>query len=309
MSIWRAEDGRVRSGWVVLVFGVLTVAAGFGLSLVAVIIGAVVLKLQGLTISVETLMPGHGADSWNMLIASWPTLGAAVVASLVCHRVFKEQVGLKRQRAGAFVGLGLGLGLLALTLAVVVPAVVGVGTLQLTTLPALAVLGGAVTHLLVLSPQSVAEELLMRGVPLRALSRGTHPVAAAVLTSSVFGVVHANNPGASWVAIANVALVGLWFAALTFKTGTLWCSIGLHVAWNFCEGVVFGQPVSGLAPGRTLFTATWPHAASFWSGGDFGPEASGWTTVLLVAATVVTVLWPTSRAPAAVPEAASVPSS
>jgi len=41
--------------------------------------------------------------------------------------------------------------------------------------------------------------------------------------------------------------------------------------------------------GNSLFVAGWPTKASFWSGGDFGPEAAGWTAVVLAIGLGLTV--------------------
>jgi hypothetical protein len=51
-------------------------------------------------------------------------------------------------------------------------------------------------------------------------------------------------------------------------------SIGLHIAWNFCEGVVFGLPVSGDKEGASIVAIQQLGPARF-TGGEFGPEA-GW---------------------------------
>jgi hypothetical protein len=88
--------------------------------------------------------------------------------------------------------------------------------------------------------------------------------------------------------------VGVWFGVLTARTGSLWCALGLHLSWNFCEGFVFGQPVSGLRPGASLLGGT-VGEAGFWSGGGFGPEAAGWTAVLLLLAIGLCLLWPVAK--------------
>jgi len=55
------------------------------------------------------------------------------------------------------------------------------------------------------------------------------------------------------------------------RTKQLWLSIGIHIGWNFFEGVVFGFPVSGLNVYHLIrITVSGP---ALWTGGEFGPEA------------------------------------
>ena len=55
------------------------------------------------------------------------------------------------------------------------------------------------------------------------------------------------------------------------STKQLWLPIGLHIGWNFFEGVGFGFPVSGLDIYHlTRITVSGPE---LWTGGAFGPEA------------------------------------
>jgi membrane protease YdiL (CAAX protease family) len=272
-----AED-RVRSGWVVAAFSALALVIIFGLNF----------ALDALGLGAPVML-----DDPRIGWLTWPTLLGALAATALGHFAFKEPVGLARERAGKhfMAGLGAGTGLLAV--ACVVPAVAGVTSLTWSAVSPVHFIAVTALHVVCVAPTAIAEELLLRGVPLRALSRGLNPAVAVVLTGLVFGGLHLMNPSASLVAALNVALVGVWFGAVAVRTGSLWMPFGLHVGWNFAEGVVFGQPVSGLWPGTALFAASWPREAGFFSGGDFGPEAAGWTAVLLALAIAATVAWPT----------------
>jgi len=272
-KVFIGQTGQVRSGWVLLAFGALTALTQWPLG-----------------IAFRGLFPaGDGPvllDEWQIAAFTWPTLFSSLFATAVCAKVFREKVGLERPRLFYF-GLALGGG--ALLLAVGVPTLLGYGTLSAPEHALSVVFVSGVMQLITVGATSVGEELLFRGLPFQALARGTHQSVAIGSTSLLFGLGHLNNPNSSLVAASNVALVGIWFGLLAWRY-SLWATIGLHVAWNWFEGFVFGQPVSGLTPGPSLFHATWVHQRGFWAGGDFGPEASGWTTVILTFGIVLVLL-------------------
>ncbi len=115
------------------------------------------------------------------------------------------------------------------------------------------------------------EELLSRGYQLQNLADGINLTWGVIISSAVFGILHLGNPGASWVSTLGIFLAGVFLAYGYIRTGRLWLSIGLHIGWNFFEGVIFGFPVSGLDVFRlTRITVTGPE---LWTGGAFGPEA------------------------------------
>jgi membrane protease YdiL (CAAX protease family) len=115
------------------------------------------------------------------------------------------------------------------------------------------------------------EELLSRGYHLQTIAGGLNTFWGVLLSSVIFGGLHLSNPNASPVAAAGIFFAGVFLAYACLRTGQLWLSIGLHIGWNFFEGVVFGFPVSGLSIYHLLrITVTGP---SDWTGGAFGPEA------------------------------------
>jgi membrane protease YdiL (CAAX protease family) len=125
------------------------------------------------------------------------------------------------------------------------------------------------------------EELLTRGYHLVNLSEGLNwgflgkrraIYLAVFITSLAFGSFHVFNPNASWVSTVNIALVGLIFSLGMIFTQRLAIPIGLHIAWNFFQGNVFGFPVSGMRNGATLI-ATETLGPDWLMGGFFGPEA------------------------------------
>lgn len=144
---------------------------------------------------------------------------------------------------------------------------------------------------------AVVEELLVRGVILRLLWRAFGPVVAFAVSAALFGLGHAFNPGATVISVVCIALeAGIMLGALYALTGRLWMSIGVHAAWNFTQGYVFGAAVSGGNFGPSLARSLAHGDASVWlSGGGFGPEAS-LPALLVCTAVGLVALWLAARA-------------
>ncbi|HMG47631.1 MAG TPA: type II CAAX endopeptidase family protein [Allosphingosinicella sp.] len=119
-----------------------------------------------------------------------------------------------------------------------------------------------------------AEELLFRGILFRYLERTAGSWAALALTSALFGGAHLFNPNASPIAAAAIAIeAGILLGAVYMLTRRLWAAIGLHAAWNFTQGWVFGLPVSGTGGGNG-FVHGQLSGPEILTGGAFGLEAS-----------------------------------
>lgn len=149
---------------------------------------------------------------------------------------------------------------------------------------------GAIALLGFSAAAAVTEELVFRGVLFRIVEGWIGTWAALVLTGVVFGLVHLFNAHATlWGAIAIAVEAGGMLAAAYAATRTLWVPIGLHFAWNFAEGGIFGTGVSGTdAPAGLLHGVTSGPTAL--TGGEFGPEASVYSLLAGVGATIV-FLW------------------
>ncbi|MFH2039574.1 MAG: type II CAAX endopeptidase family protein [Chloroflexota bacterium] len=115
------------------------------------------------------------------------------------------------------------------------------------------------------------EELLSRGYHLQTLAAGTNFPIGLILSSIIFGILHVTNPNASWISTLGIILAGLFLGFGYMRTRQLWLPIGLHIGWNFSEGVVFGFPVSGWN-GFQITNSNFA-GPQLWTGGAFGPEA------------------------------------
>lgn len=137
--------------------------------------------------------------------------------------------------------------------------------------PLQTVLNGTLSALVVFLFVGWSEELLSRGYHLQTLASGLNLFWGVLISSAVFGLLHLGNPNATWLSAAGIFLAGLFLAFGYLTTRQLWLPIGLHIGWNFFEGVGFGFPVSGLDIYRLArITVSGPN---LWTGGAFGPEA------------------------------------
>jgi membrane protease YdiL (CAAX protease family) len=141
---------------------------------------------------------------------------------------------------------------------------------------------------------AVSEELWARGFVLRQLSRARGRWRAAAGTGLAFGLMHWGNLGATWLAVFNVALVGVWLAFTVFRTGSMWMAVGFHFIWDLLQFAFWGEPLSGAAGRASVFTRL-PSADALWTGGDFGPEAGLPNTVMMAALILLFALWPERR--------------
>jgi len=207
-----------------------------------------------------------GALDLPMLVA-----GAVVPLLYIAYvRIVERRRVAELATAGAgkelLQGFVLGVALFAVTLAILCIAGIasitrGDGWLALAN-----GLGVAVAAALV-------EETLVRAIFFRIVEESLGSVIALVASAALFGVLHAFNPGATLVSTVAIALeAGVILAAAYMYTRRLWMAIGLHAAWNFTEGGIFGASVSG-SDAHGLFAS---HFAGppILSGGAFGPEAS-----------------------------------
>jgi membrane protease YdiL (CAAX protease family) len=133
------------------------------------------------------------------------------------------------------------------------------------------VLGELIASLVVFIVVGYQEELLSRGYQLQNLVAGLGLPFGLFVTSAIFALLHAANPGASLLSTAGILAAGYFLAYGWIRTGNLWLPIGVHIGWNFFQGTIFGFPVSGTGGFHLLqHTVTGPPVVT---GGVFGPEA------------------------------------
>lgn len=119
------------------------------------------------------------------------------------------------------------------------------------------------------------EEIAFRGLFFRLFEKWLGSWSALAITSAFFGGAHLFNPGATWLAAVAIAFeAGIMLGAIYMITRRLWAAIGLHAAWNFAQGGIYGIAVSGGASSGLLVPGSTKGVSTLITGGDFGAEAS-----------------------------------
>ena len=245
--------------WRIIHFPPMTLVVAFG-----VMAGASVIA-TGLAAAVGARSNGQWAIIGGSIVAAVFMLAYIGFGRLVEHRQLSD-VSLK----GALVELlaGLAIGALLFSLVVAVIALLGgyhvVGTRPASVL--YPIIGLSIVS-------GVTEEIMLRGLFFRIIENWLGSWVALALSAALFGALHLGNPNATLVAGGAIAIeAGVMLAAIYMVTRRLWAAIGLHAAWNFTQGGVFGIPVSGFdVQGLLVPRIT---GSELLTGGDFGAEAS-----------------------------------
>ena len=273
-SVFRGPDGTVRGGWKALLFAL---GAGF--------CGSAAGNLRPL------------AGPW--LPAAWFSFAAFLGLTWACLELEGlplGSVGLRLDRRwarlfllGALGGCGL-MGLMALG------AYLG-GGFHLARNPQ-AGLGTLLAGAWLFLAVAFSEELLFRGYLFQRLCQGIGPWPAQLLVAILFAAVHWSNPGMAgatraWASL-DLVLAGILLGLCYLRTRSLALPIGLHLGWNWAQGVLLGFGVSGM-PSAGWWTPVFHGGTAWLTGGRFGLEASLPCALVAAAACLALVRMPASE--------------
>ncbi|AJK50323.1 CPBP family intramembrane glutamic endopeptidase [Burkholderia plantarii] len=261
-DLWFGAAG-LRSGWAALLYAAI-VAALMALADLAAARFDLPFRLQG------KLTAAH------QFVFELAMCGAVLVATRVMSRVDRRSwldFGLRASGRVRHLLLGSLCGLVAVSTIMALLVATGGTTLTYSGGSLTAALEAGLTWALAFALVAAAEELAFHGYVFFRLARGTHPSAAAVLTSLAFGLSHMSNHGENLGGIVPVVIYGFVACLAIWRTGSLWWVFGMHATWDWAESFLFGAPTSGLMPARSLLES---HAMGpVWlSGGTVGPEGS-----------------------------------
>ena len=129
--------------------------------------------------------------------------------------------------------------------------------------------------------QGTTEEVVARTWLLPQLASRTNLKLAVLISSLFFTLLHMGNSGLTPLSLVNLFLFGVAMSLYLLKTDTIWGIGGIHGAWNFAQGNLFGVLVSGQSSGTSIMKFT-PQGNQDWlSGGSFGIEGSIMSSIIL----------------------------
>lgn len=133
--------------------------------------------------------------------------------------------------------------------------------------------GSLVDNLSMFLLVAVCEEIIFRGVIYKCVEERFGMIWALVVSGLLFGFVHISNAGATVFSSVAIAIEAGVMLGLAYSYGrSLWFPVGIHWAWNFFEGPIYGTEVSGNKVDSLLLSHI--SGEELISGGSFGPEAS-----------------------------------
>ena len=254
-----SDEPRLRAGWRLLIQTILYLVLG--------IVAFIISSSLGLGGSVTSIL--------DQIISLFVVTLSVYIARRWLDKKSFESLGLKLTQQ-TWIDILAGIGITFVQMGFIYFVMLGLGWLTFSGFawqfdPINVVITNVVTFLVVFIFVGWNEELLSRGYHLQTIASGINLFWGVVISSAVFGLLHLGNPNATWISAAGIFFAGIYLAFGYTRTKQLWLPIGLHIGWNFFEGVGFGFPVSGLDIYPLLrIDVTGP---VLWTGGAFGPEA------------------------------------
>lgn len=291
---WNGTEARLRAPW--------RVGATLSLLLLAAVVVAPLARLlTGLD------APGSG---WDLVVLAGAFLGLSVAVvglSWVVDRRYTRDLGVALSgrwyrdcAAGLAVGGAMATAVVAALLATGTASVAGTvtGREAQLTVTGVGPLASAGLWALFYAGAATLEEVAVRGYLLvnaaeglsGRLGRQRGVLAAVAVTAGLFGILHASNPGGTILGLLNVTLAGVLLGGAYVLTGRLAMAVGIHAAWNFAVGAVYGLPVSGLETSSALL-AVEPDGPRVLTGGAFGPEGGVLMLAALAVGAALVLLW------------------
>ncbi|MGO4221269.1 lysostaphin resistance A-like protein [Lysobacter sp. TAF61] len=142
---------------------------------------------------------------------------------------------------------------------------------------------------------AMIEEIVFRGIVFRTLEGAVGTVAAVLLQSLIFAAMHWFNAGAGLAMVLALTLIGAFWTCIYIASRNLWVVGVHHAAWNLAIFAT-GIPLSGMEDWRARAPLQSIYRGPEWlTGGEFGPETSIITAIVVTASIALLVRWIRNR--------------
>jgi uncharacterized protein len=283
-TIFFDSKRRLRSGWRFVIFVV-----GF------VIVAALLLIPISLAFPRESRVP---TSRTFLAVSNAAILAAALLVGWFCNRYLER---LPFEALGSSVTVGwlsrFAIGFIAGALTIGVAVIIGMSfnglSFTLNDVGWNAIGRTFVVSFLVFSIAAASEEAVCRGYPMQTFFHSNLKAFGIVFLAALFASGHLDNRNFQAFAWFNTFLAGVWFGVAYWKTGDLWFPFGMHLAWNWILGAIFGIEVSG-----STVIATTPllkeidRGPAWLTGESYGIEGGIACTIALITSTIIIYLWP-----------------
>ena len=218
-----------------------------------------------------------------LLLGATAVLGLYAVWVKVFERRKVSELNLRRALPDMLTGLLIG----SLFIASVVGVLALMGVYRINSVNVNWI--GLLLSFAAYSIVAVTEEALFRGILFRMIDERYGVLQAFIISSLTFGAVHLMTVD-FWTAMAISAEAGFMLAAAYKFRNNLWIPIGIHWAWNFTLGPVFGVGVSGISEEAYAIIPeiSGPYILT---GGNNGFEGSIVTVIIGVAVGIVLYIY------------------
>jgi membrane protease YdiL (CAAX protease family) len=287
LSLFVDSQYEMRSGWKFLAYSVLVVflfwAAGNAIGMFAVWLDPSLVLLSNEDVRFLGL---------NFIVLFIPAILGMLVMARFVDRVPVSVFGFTVHQ-GCLRDLGVGVAIAGAMLALTLAGAFVFGTTRVEWSASGSAIPSIGLTLAVLALGALNEELVFRGYPFQTFLKGIGPWGAMLLISSIFGLLHLGNEGATAVSTLNTILAGVLLCLAYLKTRSLWLPYGIHIGWNAGLAVVLGYPVSGIDTVSILKTTV--SGPEILLGGGYGPEDGLLGTAIFLAGAVAVSRLPIAK--------------
>ncbi|WP_142414117.1 CPBP family intramembrane glutamic endopeptidase [Hathewaya massiliensis] len=203
----------------------------------------------GLIYNLNTVSLAYG-EFWAFFMQLSFMFGLISIVILFFTKVVEKlslnTLGFNNKRPLKRFGIGFFIGFIMMTISTFILVISGQAELKWIGFESL-------STVLIIIPawiiQSSTEELLTRGYLFTRLKNKSGNIyLALIFQGAFFSFLHVFNSAFSVIAFIQIFVVGLLFAIYSLYEGSIWGACGMHAAWNWAQGNIFGWQVSGTYP-------------------------------------------------------------